>query len=393
MPRLNLDRDGASAFRWTEATGLQAFSTWLAGQGVTVPANITLLDAVGTNFDGSVTVGLARDTAGPFGAWNVGWIARVDGSGAGLITDIAGYRTGLAKAAAGISAMAEALPRTAFDGAHRRSLLDRGVDGDGRSCAWASADVEFTDERRHRQQWFEAGACRDLGDWRLGLGLTGSSTRATLEDGGRQRTTGHHLTAEVATRFSTFVEADAQATYGTFDMRSVRRYANGTREDVSVGTPEGRYAALRVRAFARDLWRLGGTTLTPYAALSRTRSTLDGFTETRGTFPATYGGARWNSTDATVGLLATIPAGEATTITPGLEYTHRLAEPEATVHADTGGLLGVDVPADAFDRNAARVSIDVDHRFGRRGSLRLSLVVDSRDAASVGLGAVYGLSF
>ena len=397
IPRLNLDYQGASAFRWTEATGMQAFSTWLSGNGVTVPSNITLLDAFGINHDGSVTVGLARDTAGPFGIRDIGWIARVDANGAGLITDIDAYRSGLAESAAGAAGMAEALPRATFDGAHRRSLLDRGIgrgdDSGDRNCAWGSADIDFTDERQQRRQWFEAGACRDLGDWRLGLGLTGSSSRQTLGNGGRQRTTAHHLTAEVATRFGSRIEADVQATYGEFDMHLLRRYANGANVDASLGTPSGHYEAVRVRGLARDLWHAGNTGITPYVALARTRSTLSAFTETRGAFPARYTGARCDATEATVGAMATIAAGAATTVTPTLEYTHRLAEPDATVHADTGGLLGIDVAADAFDRNAARLSIDIDHRFGERGHLRLSLIADSRDAASLGLGAVYAATF
>ena len=123
--------------------------------------------------------------------------------------------------------MAEALSLATLLGAHRRSLLDRGAGGGERGCAWGSADIDFTDERQQRRQWFEAGACRDVGGWRLGLGLTGSSSRETLDNGGRQRTTAHHLTAEVATRFGRRIEADAQVTYGEFDVHAVRRYANG----------------------------------------------------------------------------------------------------------------------------------------------------------------------
>lgn len=45
------------AFRWTQATGMQPIRDWLRDYGVTVPDDVTFLDASATNQDGSIVVG------------------------------------------------------------------------------------------------------------------------------------------------------------------------------------------------------------------------------------------------------------------------------------------------------------------------------------------------
>lgn len=390
FPRL----DQQHAFRWSTVNGMQSVRDWLTLAGIAVPATLALHTATAVNQDGSVIAGMGHETQSPVGERDIAWIARVGTLGSGLITDVPAYRRGLAEAGLGLAATADALPRAALDGIHRRNLLDRGIGGGtGANCAWASADIAFTDDRQRRRQWFEAGACRDVGDWRLGMGLAGSGARMAFENGGRLHASAHHLTLEAATRFGDRIEADAQATYGTFDVHEVRRYANGSREDASLGTPSGRYAAVRVRAFARDLWHVGDARLTPYATVARTRSTLDPFTETLGGFPARFDGLRRDATEASLGLAATVAAGDATTLTSTLEYTHRLDEPDAMLRADTGGLLGIVVAADDIDRNRAQATIDVDHRFGARSALRVSLGANAGDNASLGLGVAWSTRF
>jgi len=389
FPRL----DQQHAFRWSTSAGLQSVHAWLTIAGVAVPGTLTLHTATAVNADGSVVAGMGHETQSPVGERDIAWIARVDTFGSGIITDVPAYRRGLAEAGLGVATTAEALSRTALDGAHRRTLLDRGIENPGTNCAWASADIGFTDDRQRRRQWFEAGACRDVGNWRFGLGLTGGNARMAFENGGRLRANANHLTIEAATRIGERIEADAQATYGEFDLRELRRYANGSGQDASLGTPSGHYAALRLRAFARDLWRPGRATLTPYLAVTRTRSTLDPFAERLGGFPARFDGMRWDASEATLGLAATVAAGNATTVTSTLEYTHRLDTADTMLRADTGGLLGIALVADDVGRNWAKATVDVDRRLGERNSLRLSLAADSRDATNLGLGATWAMRF
>jgi probable HAF family extracellular repeat protein len=383
------------AFRWTVETGMQAFDRWLADNGVVLPStNIALASATSTSFDGSVTVGNARVLDPATGVRTFPfWIARVDSNGAGIITDIPGFTRSLAESAFGLAHTASALPQNALGGSHRRSLSERSPDGDGNNCAWAAASTDFEGDGDTLQHAFEAGACRDFGRWRAGLGLTHVTMRQHLEDSGRLRNTGNHLVLEAATRLGDRWEAEMLASYGEFDARGTRLYANGTRTDTSVVEAYGHYDALRLRLFARDLWQLRNAALTPYAALSRTQAILKPAVETGGAFPASYSGALWKSSDATVGLQTRIEAGDATTVTPSIEFTHRLSEPNDVLRVDPGIPLGLDIGFDDFDRNWLRASIDIDHRIGTHSAVRFSLNASSQDDADLGVAAMYSTRF
>ncbi|MBP6748175.1 MAG: hypothetical protein KA144_00940 [Xanthomonadaceae bacterium] len=379
------------AFRWNAAEGMQSVSQWLTAAGVSLPSGLVLSYASDTDRTGETLIGTGRYEGQA--SSRVSWIAYVGERGSGLLTDLEAYRHGLGESSSRFAGSAQSLPSTALGGSHRRTLFDRGVDGEGHGCAWASADVDVVDEHQRRQQWFEVGACRDLGQWRLGLGLSGGSDRATFGMGSSLRTTNHHLSAELATRIGSRLEADAQATYGEFDLRETHRYADATGIDTSWGVGRGHYEALRARMFARDLWTIGSAKLTPYASVAHVRSALRPFAETQGSFPANYSGARWVSSEATLGLSTTLRAGADTTITPSLEFGHRLAESDTPLLADMNGVLGTTLVQSDQDRDWAGLAIDVDRRIGERSNLRLSLTANSRDATSIGIGALYGVRF
>lgn len=379
------------AFRWTATGGMQSVSQWLASAGVSLPAGLVLTVANDADRTGETLIGSGRYESQP--SSGVTWIARVGEEESGLLIDLEAYRRGLGESSSHVADSARSLPAIALEGARRRTLYDRAIDNGQHGCAWAGANVDYADEHRRRQQWLEAGVCRDLGRWRIGLGLSGGNDRAKFGMGSALRTTNRHLSAEFATRLGQRFEADAQATYGEFDLDETRRYADASGIDTSSGEAWGHYEALRARIVARDLWSAGKAKLTPYASTARIRSTLKPFEETHGSFPARFGGARWTSTEATLGLMATLRVGASTTIAPSLEYSHRFAGSDAPLLADTGGLLGTALLPGEADRDWARLAIDVDRAIGERSNLRLSLTADSRDATSIGVGALYGVRF
>ncbi len=386
----NVVTNSQLGFRWSATDGMQSVSQWLTDAGVTLPAGLVLYNVSDVDPRGETLLGSGRydGQTSPFL-----WIARVGDDGSGLVTDIEQYRRTLGDSAIQLQQSVGSLATVALDGAHRRTLLDRGMTQSVHGCAWGGADVEFVDELGMRRQWFEAGMCRDFGRSRVGLGIGAGHDRSRYGLDSRLRTGHRHVTAEVAMPIGTRWEVDAQATYGEFDVDLLRRYAGASGVDMSAGSGWGRFTTLRTRVFARELWHAGIATLTPYAALTRTDSRLKPFTETRGGFPAHYGDARWASTDASLGLMATLQAGPSTTVTPTLEWSRRLDTSDTPLVADTGGLLGTALTPRGHDDQWTRLSIDVDRRIGDRSNLRLSLSADSRDAASLGLGALYGIGF
>jgi probable HAF family extracellular repeat protein len=385
----------AAAVRWTAATGMQAFDQWLAENGVVLSsANIQLLSANSTNFDGSVTAGIARvrDEATGLRTFS-SWIARVDSNGAGIITDIPSFTRGLADAGYGLAHVASGLPQHMLGGTHRHSLFERSAEGDRNNCVWAAAATDFERHGDTFQRSLEAGACRDFGRWRAGLSLSNVTTRHDFENSGQLRNTANHFAFETATRIGDQWEAEMLASYGEFNTRGVRYYANGERGETSIAESVGHYDAIRLRLFVRNAWHLRKAAFTPYAALSRTRSELKPSVETGGTFPASYSDALWKSADATVGLQTRIDAGNETTVTPSIEFTHRLSEPDAVLRVDPGIPLGLDLAFDGFDRNWLRASIDIDRRINPNSVLRLSLNVSSQDDTDLGIGAMYSTRF
>jgi len=383
--------DSQRAFRWTGANGMQTVSQWLASAGVSLPAGLVLYSANDVDRTGETLIGSGRYDGQP--SSELTWIARVGERGSGLLIDLPAYQRTLGETSGRLAGALESLPASAFDGARRRTLFDRGADDAGRGCAWAGAEVDFADERRQRRQRFEAGACRDIGRWRVGLGLGTISDRARFGMGSTLTTSARQLSAEVAIRFGPRLEADVQATRGEFDLKATRRYATATGTDASSGTGRGHYESWRARLSARGRWHAGDMALTPYVSVTRMRGVLEPFAEAHGSFPATYGGARRTSTEATLGLMGALDAGSATTITPSLEWNHRLADAGSSLRADTLGLLGTTITPVESANGWARVSIDVDHRIGARSNLRLSLAASSRDADRIGLGALYSMRF
>lgn len=381
---------GGRAFRWTTGTGMQAVSDWLADAGVTVPTGWTLESGEATNVDGLVVVGYGENPAGDYEAW----LARVAPTGSGFINPAA-FDATVIEAGARAAQAGASLPNLALFGAHHRSLLDAGLarTQDG-LCAWATADAAGYDDSDTRAELAEVGLCKDVGSARFGVGVGRAWARQDWQLGGDARYDGQYVIAELANAFAGGLEASVTGYYGRFDADLRRHYHNGAIIDRSVGRPDARSSALRVRLDWKDFARTGGLVFSPYAAYTHTWTTVDGYTETGGGFPVAYGTSKWRSGDLRAGLAAATALSERTALRIAGEAAHRTDDSTDGVKGQVIGLWDFSLPGEKVKQNWMRVTVDVDHRFSARSVLTVgaSAATDGGDP-NWGLTLAYRASF
>lgn len=372
------------AFRWTQATGMQSVGQWLAGAGVSVPAGWKLLGATAVNQDGSVLVGDGTDASSN----DVNWLARVGGYGSGLLTNIKAFNASLLESAGKSASAAAGVAGLALGGAHHRSLRDSGlvVTRDG-ACAWATADVARHNASDTTMNLVEAGACKDIGNTRIGLGVGQAWSNQGWDMGGSARFTGQYLIAEAASELGGGFELSLLGYYGRFATDLKRNYRNGAATDTSKATPDATSTAVRLRADWKDALSLASTRFSPYAAYTWTDTRLDSYTETGGGFPAHFAATTQRSQDLRLGLAAKTPVASNTDLRAAVEAAHRFDESLSGSSGQVLGLWSFSVPGQKTTQNWSRLLLDLDHRLGKGSLLNLSLT-----AATSGGDASWGAS-
>lgn len=380
---------GASghAFRWTQATGMQSVTTWLAGAGVSLPANWDPAVANGVNGNGNVVVGYGTDPSGHLQAW----LARVGGAGTGLITDVNAFNASLAQAGTGTAwVVMGPIYGMVVSGGHHRSLLDNGLTRTGTdgSCAWATVDVGRQNSSDTRMELAEAGACKDIGATRLGLGVGQVRARQDWSLGGGARLDGQYLIAEADHAFDNGLEGSLLAMYGRYDTRLNRHYMNGATVDNSSANPDVATSALRLRVDWKNVAQLAAFGLSPYASYTWGRARVDGYTETGGGFPAIYKASIMRTNDLRIAAAAKTALSPATDLKLTLEAAHRLEDSTSGVDVQVIGLGGFShLAGQRVKQDWLRAIVDVDHRISTT-----SVVTLSANAASSGSDASWVLS-
>ena len=372
------------AFRWTQTTGMQSVAQWLNDAGVAVPSGWKLTTALSTNQDGSVMAGDGTDNNGK----SIAWLSRIGEFGTGLLTDVAAYNATLAETAGKAPQAAAGIAGLALGGAHHRSLRDSGlaVTGNG-SCAWATTDMARHNGTDTTMNLVEAGACKDIGATRLGLGVGQAWSRQGWSQGGSAHVNGQYLLAEAAADLGGGIEASLLGYYGRFSTDLKRNYQNGAATDTSRGAPDATSTALRLRADWKEAFALASARFSPYAAYTWTDSRIDGYTETGGAFPARFDATTQRSQDIRLGLAASTPLAASTDLRVAVEAARRLDETSSGTSGQVLGLWSFSSTGQKTTQNWSRLLVDLDHRLGKA-----SLINASLSAASSGGDASWGAS-
>ncbi|AYQ26836.1 autotransporter domain-containing protein [Polaromonas sp. SP1] len=372
------------AFRWTETTGMQSVADWLAGAGVD-SSRWELERATATNADGSIVVGTGRN-----GNIDEAWLARVSPIGSGVMQP-ANYTQSLNAVNASFH-HAQSLTRMILWGSHHRPLMSYG-DLAGQSCFWATGDAgQHTGGRDSSETLAEVGVCRDFaaGAVRAGLGLGYSRQNQHLGEFGSNRLAGNHVVAEVNYQLPSGPQLSATAVWGNWRSDIRRGYAGGAGTDHSQGSTDVKSTALRLHADWNQAWTAGAVALSPYVALTSTRTTRGAYTETGGGFPARFDDQAHSSLESRVGLASSHAINGATQLRGSLELAHRFDGNGPALNGQALGLFSFNQSGAETRRSWMRAGVDLDHRLSRNTVLSFSVHAASR-GEDPGLSAALSL--
>lgn len=366
---------GDSAFRWTEADGMESVQQLLIDAGVDM-SGWWLQTARGVSDDGSVIVGSGQNPSGMPQAW----IARFSSGGTGLITadevarSFAGQgwlgHTGRAALGGTLSAMSQhatqgLAPCAASDAQCQRFSVfaQGGYDTDPIASG-------------------KLGVTARLGDGSMIAGaLIGvDHIRTDLYAGGEATMTG----GSAGLFLAQVPEAGLQWLVGLGGLTASgdieRAYYNGAAIDTSTGETDGYGYALEARLGWSFAGLLPATTLTPYASWTYSAMRYDGYTETGGAFPASFDAFTDSAHVARLGADMRYDLGAGKSVWGGLAWGHRLGGDGPGVSGTVTGLFGMSVPGVA----------GADDWLEASAGMRLAVAGDTAFTASVTATAARG---
>ncbi|MEW5788635.1 MAG: autotransporter domain-containing protein [Pseudomonadota bacterium] len=389
----NADYSTVTAFRWNEADGMVSVADWLEANGIST-AGSTLENAYDVSDDGNVIVG-----HGQINGTSQAYIARVGGEtgggggggGGGGIIGTSDFVQSLANAA-GVFNNGASFTQIALFGAHHRALMDSGLPA-GR-CMWLTGDLGSNGRTDTRQALGEVGVCGDLGAFRLGVGLGLSGVKQDLALGGDGEYDGKHLLLEADTLLAPGLLGSLTAFYGGWDADIQRNYMNGAAVDSSRGSTDARAWSLRAKLDWLDAARLGAFSLSPYAAYTHSHSRVDGYTETGGGFPVTYGEQQHTARELRLGLSGKTRLNDAAELRLTAEAVHRFDGRGGAVTGSLAGGPAFNLAGTSIKQNWARLGGEIDWRLGATRLLSASLNLSSEgEDASVSGSLSYKVSF
>lgn len=375
------------AFRWTEATGMEAVQDWLARHGVAVATDQYLIDATAVSDDGSVVAGAMVVPDGDIRAY----VARVSGGGTGLM-DVAQYNATL-HSASGIANVGEFLTWLPINGAHHRPLmLTPNLSGD--MCAWATGDFAHYGESGANMALAEAGGCVDLagGSVRLGGSVGTTASWQALSLGGAANIVGQYVLGEADWQpDGTPLLLAVTGMLGGWQAKIDRAYSNGGATAVSSGQTNALGGLVRVRADWLKAAEIGNTSFNPWASVAFGALHVDGYSESGGPFPARFAAQNIGHTDIRVGVTAITEFSTQTKLSTTLELAHRTGTAASAV-GQVDGLFSFSLGGGTYGQTWGRLGLEIDHKINDAVSLSGSvhLASNGRDPTVALSGGIKG---
>jgi probable HAF family extracellular repeat protein len=322
-------------------------------------------DATGVSADGTVIVGYSRITSGSVRHAFVyanqtmldadEWLRSLNGPGS-------------------ILAMTTNLNQLPLEGAHHRPLMS--YDNMGKpSQAWATGDFGTASRQSDRHMTSgEIGVSQTYGDFVLGIAAGHASLNQDLLFGGSASISGNYLLAEADYRL-----ADKESIVslvlmrGDYDADTTRGYATGSGTDTSRGSTGLKTSSARLRLDGPAQKFISAVSATPFISYTATRTTANDYTETGGSFPASFGAQEHTAQEGRLGVTAKYVASPSTTLLFTAEWIHRFdgAGNGLTAISSTMGTLPAAGIAPTADQ--ARFGFDIDHKLSADTLLNFSV--------------------
>ena len=301
----------------------------------------------------------------------------------------------VASALAGTTSRAQAMNHIILGGSHHRPLMSYGGAPGAQNCFWATGDVARSSNSANGGL-AEIGLCRDFADGalRVGVGIGTVKQTQDLDNGGSSKLTGNHLVGELNYKTPAGLLLSAVGVFADWDTDLKRGYASTTGAGYSIGTTGIKSTSLRLRADWVDAWNIGHSALSPYAAVTTSRTRTGGYTETGGSAPGTFDGQRYSATEARLGIASTFALMGPSKVRASLEAAHRFNGNGPTVSGQVPGQFAFSETAATSKRSWVRAGLDLDMPLSRTVLLSFSVHAatkgdDPRLAGSVSLRAAF----
>ena len=262
-----------------------------------------------------------------------------------------------------------------LEGAHHRPMLS--FDRMGKEHqAWATGDFGASSRTRDvHVTTGEAGLNWNLGKTGLiGFAAGHGEQNADLAYNGASTTKGDYALVEYDYRpEGTQWIVSLLGMVGSWESKTNRGYTSGASTDFSYGVADIISRSARLRVDAPALVTFGGFGFAPYASYSVTQTTVGGYTETGGAFPATFDEQSHNAQEGRIGVTASKDCSAATKLLLTVEAIHRFdgVGPALTGQDITGG-VSFSLPGVAPRADCVRFGFDVDHKLNENTLLNVS---------------------
>jgi probable HAF family extracellular repeat protein len=323
-------------------------------------------DATGVSADGTVIVGYSRITAGgavrhAFVYSNLTmldadeWLRSLNGPGSLL-------------------AMTTSLNQLPLEGAHHRPLMS--YDSMGKqNQVWATGDFGTSSRQSDRHMTSgEIGVSQTYGDFVLGIAAGHASLNQDLLFGGNASISGNTLLAEADYRLPDRESIVSLVLLrGDYDADATRGYATGSGNDASRGSTGLKTTSARLRLDGPAQQFTGSFSATPFASYTATRTTANAYTETGGSFPASFGAQEHTAQEGRLGVTAKYVAVAGTTLLFTAEWIHRFDDAGSGLTATSSTMGTLTAAGIAPTADQARFGFEVDHRLSADTLLNLSV--------------------
>lgn len=323
-------------------------------------------DATGVSADGTVIVGYSRITAGgavrhAFVYSNLTmldadeWLRSLNGPGSLL-------------------AMTTSLNQLPLEGAHHRPLMSYDTMGK-QNQVWATGDFGASSRQSNSHMTSgEIGVSQAYGDFVLGIAAGHASLNQDLLFGGSASIAGNYLLAEADYRLPDRESIVSLVLLrGDYDADATRGYATGSGNDTSSGSTGLKTSSARLRFDGPAQQLTGSFSATPFISYTATRTTADAYTETGGSFPASFGAQEHTAQEGRLGLTTKFVASPSTTLLFTAEWIHRFDDAGSGLTATSSTMGTLTAAGIAPNADQARFGFEVDHRLSADTLLNLSV--------------------
>jgi probable HAF family extracellular repeat protein len=323
-------------------------------------------DATGVSADGTVIVGYSRITAGgavrhAFVYSNLTmldadeWLRSLNGPGSLL-------------------AMTTSLNQLPLEGAHHRPLMSYDTMGK-QNQVWATGDFGASSRQSNSHMTSgEIGVSQAYGDFVLGIAAGHASLNQDLLFGGNASISGNYLLAEADYRLPDRESIVSLVLLrGDYDADATRGYATGSGNDTSSGSTGLKTSSARLRFDGPAQQLTGSFSATPFISYTATRTTANAYTETGGSFPASFGAQEHTAQEGRLGVTAKYVAVAGTTLLFTAEWIHRFDDAGSGLTATSSTMGTLTAAGIAPTADQARFGFEVDHRLSADTLLNLSV--------------------